>query len=691
MSILLQNAQPGQTVANPPIIQLIDPPVGGPAALQYPLGTVWINAATDVVFTLTSFTNGVPFWQNTQSGGSTFTSLTVTPGPTAITGQFRVNGNVNEADVIELSANAGASETIVIESLQGTGAGAVAIESVSGGIQVSAGLNIAIDATGDVDLVGANVNANTGMSTGNTTIGNVANGGAVAIDSSVSVGLLAANVNLNTGTSTGATTIGNAADGGVVTIDSASVLDVSTTNMTLSASAFDVYPTTTMLLGDVATITTIDVGNITPTVSRTTTINGAAVIAAHTDTLNLATGGVNTNASANKVVNIASGATLLGNTDVNIASGTVASGTNAVAISTGSGGGTKTVGIGNIDALTTITEYGVVNINTSTSPGATTIGNNSAGGAVGINSTGIISLLSNDSTAGAISLRATGAAGTIQIAPDANTIEVDIAKVVPTASRVTYINDGTVASNVTDGTYIGHGATSTNAGAAKFVDIGGGNNLLGTTTVEIATGTTVSGTKRIDMGNVDGLTAINQYGVVGINNSTSTGATTIGTTAHGGAIALASAAGITSTSTTQNLIQSTQAANTAVKIYASDPIGGVLIQGATTGNVSIANDQIAGTAGPSATVATTLNARVGSVTYAGYTQAAAATLTITLTNAFITATSVIFAQMTDVSSNVTAMQLSKINPGAGSAVITFTNNGSQAVNGNLQLNFWVLS
>ena len=522
MSILFGQGPVNQSFDEPTIVAQRAPGNGD----LYNIGQFWIDVPNNDVYTLTSYSGGVPNWESTAGGAGLFSSIVVDPGPTTIVGITNINA---------------------------TGAAA--------------------------------------------------------------------------------TTIGNVATGGVVTIESSGIVDFSTDNLVLDAAQAIIDVTTSLTFGNDATISTVDIVNVTPTVARTTTINGGAVITAVADTLTLASGGVNTNAGASKTVNIAPGDNLLGTQVVNIGTGIVDSGTHDINIGTGTGGGTKRVDVGNIDGLTAITEYGTVNINTATSPGATSIGNNSAGGAVAIQSTGIISLLSNDSVAGAISIRATGAAGTIQIAPDDTTTEVDIANVVPIATRLTYINNGTVATGVTDGVYIGNGATS-NAGASKFVDICGGDNTLGSVAVDIATGTTATGSKTVTVGNADALTAINLTGVIALD-------------------------------------------------------------GGTTGAVSVVNVQVATAApGPAATASATCHARVGSVTFSGYTQAASATMVLTLTNSFIAANSCILATATNVGANDAQMNVSRIfygAAGAGTVDITIVNNGAAALNGDMQLNFWVLS
>ena len=82
---------------------------------------------------------------------------------------------------------------------------------------------------------------------------------------------------------------------------------------------------------------------------------------------------------------------------------------------------------------------------------------------------------------------------------------------------------------------------------------------------------------------------------------------------------------------------------------------------------------------------------VGRITFVDYTQAAAAILTFTLTNSKISATSHILASVTNLGANDAQMFVARIIPGAGTADIIIKNDGAASLNGNMQLNFWVLS
>lgn len=356
MSFIFSNPNSPQAVVPSNAIVSLFPPITGPNAQRYPIGQIWVDSATNIVYILTSFTGGVANWVNTvPSAGGVFTNLTVTPGPTAITGEFRINGNIDEAAVIRLSENGGTAGTIVVQSLQGTGSDSIYLHSVGGGINIetdSAAGSIALDAgASTVTITG-------GAGTDDDIVLNaILPGGGVTINSDTG-GI--------TQSSTGPIVIN--ADG-AVSIESdfanATAIEIDATGGSPAGIS----------IGLSSTISSINVGNVAPTVARTTTINGGTIATANTDILFLGQGGAN-HAGATRNVSINNGNLTNGSLVTNINSGTAASGTSQINISTGTGGGgIKTVNIGNADGLTTIGMLGNVNINAGTNNGLTVIGN----------------------------------------------------------------------------------------------------------------------------------------------------------------------------------------------------------------------------------------------------------------------------------------------------------------------------
>src|SRR5574337_240314 len=167
---------------------------------QAELGTIWIDEVGQSFYILVAIQSGSFIWATTSGGATTLTSLTVNPGNvivtagnltmttgditansgtgsfgtlsagnttiagtvgitgnTTVTGDLDVTGAVtltgdvditdtasisltstnNAAGAITLLANGGTNETILVQSAQGTGDGAIFINSVAGGVDIT--------------------------------------------------------------------------------------------------------------------------------------------------------------------------------------------------------------------------------------------------------------------------------------------------------------------------------------------------------------------------------------------------------------------------------------------------------------------------------------------------------------------------------------------------------------------------
>ena len=133
----------------------------------------------------------------------------------------------------------------------------------------------------------------------------------------------------------------------------------------------------------------------------------------------------------------------------------------------------------------------------------------------------------------------------------------------------------------------------------------------------------------------------------------------------------------------------------AINITATNAAGGIdmdagaLISLNTT--AAAGNIQIVAGINSAAGAAITLDTYTGVVTLTGLTTAAAATELITVTNALVSATSGVQVTAANLGANDAQMTVTRVVPGAGSFVVTLTNNGAQALNGNVILSFIVLS
>lgn len=648
---------------------------------RYSVGQIWVNTASEEVFFLVAFNAGIPTWIGTSAGTGTFTSLTVDPGPTELHGILDVDGNIDTPGVITLNADGGPTETIVIRSSQGTGNDSIQIDSTVGGIEIftnATSQNILISAADGSVVINGNEDIDEAVQ--------IATDGGVL--STIGINNLSG-TNDATNPATAALHIASVL-GGVsilggkdfsVTGDLDSIITVTTGDLLLLTDTADLNLTATS--GDVNIEATAGSINFTTGTDITYTTSGgidltAATASAFTVTdvgedLTLQSllgkarlfGG---EAAADAVtIDSGGGFTIDGITasfitvtgaaqDLSVGSvgGSVnVIGTEASALavslqaSDAAGGVDITSGTGGFAATTT----GAFSIDGATASNVTVTG--AAGQDLTLQAVGpSINILSNEAVADAIVISPTGASAGIRIAPAGTVGSIEIGNVVPTVARTTTMNGGTVATAVIDTINVGTGGVSTDAGATKTINIGSGTNLLGTQTVNISTGTAASGTKTVNVGNVDGLTAVNVTGVTAINPG-GPGTTAIGHTGAAG--------------------------------------GAVTISGGADAEVSVNNVAVAAAAGPAATVTVVNNSRVGRITFAGYTQAAAATLVLTLTNSFISATSHILAVANNVGANDAQMHVTRILPGVGTADITILNSGAAALNGNMTLSFWILS
>ena len=302
---------------------------------------------------------------------------------------------------------------------------------------------------------------------------------------------------------------------------SAGGMQITSDNMVLDATQSIIRPTTSLTFGTAATVSTVDVVNITPTVARTTTVNGGAVNTAVIDLVSIAPGGVLTDAGAEKEVTIATGTTAVGTTTVSIATGNVSAAgttnlnmvtgnapvgtTQVVQFGTGTGGGTKQINIGGTDSLTTINEFGVVGINATTGTGATSIGNTTAGGAVAISSLTTVTALGanvniNNSGTGATTIGSAATGGAIaldSVAASNFTVTGAAPGVDLTLSSVTgnvIVSGGDAVANAVQLSAAAGGITITTAAASDVV-LTGGNLEVASATKGIILG---SGLKVVD-------------------------------------------------------------------------------------------------------------------------------------------------------------------------------------------------
>ena len=143
-----------------------------------------------------------------------------------------------------------------------------------------------------------------------------------------------------------------------------------------------------------------------------------------------------------------------------------------------------------------------------------------------------------------------------------------------------------------------------------------------------------------------------------------------------------------------NLVSS-QAAASAIVINATDAAGGIdLTTGGGSVDISSAGlaSVVAATdteASPSATAE--INANVGRATFTGFTTAAAGSQVFVITNSVVTTSSCVLVTVCNEGANDAQMTITRVTRAAGSLSVTTVNNGAAALNGNVAVNFWVLT
>ncbi len=501
-----------------------------------------------------------------------------------------------------------------------------------------------------------------------------------------------------------------------------------------------------VLIGNNTRVTVASLADVAPAASRTTTVGGGTIVTAVTDTIDIGPDGATTNAGAVKTVNVNTGGVTLGSVLTNIATGAVTSGTHTTAIATGNraagtmavnlltGTGTKTLNIGNADGLTTSNILGPHNVNVSqnnntainsgTSSGTVTIGNSLAGAITVDTAAGIsldaatvsnftvtgagadLNLLavggsilaeSTENAALAIRLHANGGTSeTIQIHSDQGT-GVSSVGLLSDVGGITFratglasadaINLEAVAGGIDADAALQINVTSSQdaADAIRLLASAGGIDIdaVGAAAQDITiTNTGGSITIEATEAIADAIVINASNAAGGIDILTGGGQIDIGSNAVaqtanfniGGAVKTTVIGSLTTTSVTT--IQS--------------GTGGLaLTSGATTpGLISVApsTDTQA-----SPTAASTINSRVGSVTFTGFTTAAAASQTWTITNSLVSATSAIFVSISNLGTNDAEMTVQRVFPAAGSFTVVSKNNGAAALNGDVIVNFWVIN
>lgn len=359
-------------------------------------------------------------------------------------------------------------------------------------------------------------------------------------------------------------------------------------------------------------------------------------------------------------------------------------------------------GPGSFSSLTVtpgpISLTGTTTINTT---GAATTSIGSVNGASGITlrvGTGNFSL---DGVAGSTyTIGASTVGGTITIGGTAQTGALTLGS--SSGAQSVIIAGGSGASVVTVANVQVGGSVSIGTGMIAGTISIGGTAQTGTLTLGSSSGiqaVVIAG------GSGAGTTAIANSqtgGSIFIGNGMTTGTLTIGGTgAQVGTIAIAPGIGAQIVNIGNNgtgiktINIGAGAIDNIVTIGSTTGTASTTIQAGTSGialnaggNVSI-DTALNNATSPAATVA--INKRVGQATFIGFTTASTAKEIFTITNTLVTATSAILLTVSNGGANDAQMTLTQLEQSPNTMTVITQNNGTQALNGDVTIAFWVLN
>ncbi len=369
--------QPLASIFPNPVVSNRAPTV---ADINYPLGMCWVFRGTGIYF-LYQVVAGVATWIQATGAAGVLTSLTVNPGPTAITGAFTLTAGIN---AVSIGADA-ADHNITMGSVTGvstlllrSGTGGATLATTNGVLALTSGtgaINIGADAASHTVTVG---------STTGTASTVIQSGTGDVVVTSTDLITLDATGALSVNSSAGAINIGNNAIAQAINIGTAGARVITIGNVTALTGIFHLVGTgnyvlngvgaSTYDIGAATTIGTIIIGGIAQTGALTlgssSGINTQIIAGgAGATTLQIA------NAQVAGSVSIGAGMTTgtisIGGTGLQTGTVSIAPGTGAQIVNIGTGGtGVKTINIGTgaVADVITIGSATAGNITTLASP-----------------------------------------------------------------------------------------------------------------------------------------------------------------------------------------------------------------------------------------------------------------------------------------------------------------------------------
>lgn len=253
---------------------------------------------------------------------------------------------------------------------------------------------------------------------------------------------------------------------------------------------------------------------------------------------------------------------------------------------------------------------------------------------------------------------------------------------------------------------------SVSGGAGSFTALTvnpGPTNLIGALTVS-ADGNQVHIADDLDdntvvIGSITGASPMTiQGGTSGITlEPADTGTITLGTDSMTGSINIGVNTGAGQTVNINNIANAHTHINMGTTSTISEITMGnrmtasvVTIAGGNTGGITLNSGGnillgVASATAASPTATVEIDQRVGAATFTGFTTAAAASQVFTITNSLAFTTSDIQVSVCNEGANDAQMTLQRTARSNGSFAVTLKNNGTQALNGNVSIFFWIWS
>jgi filamentous hemagglutinin len=592
-------------------------------------GTIWINSSDDTIWMLATITSNSANWQTSPASGvGIFTSVQVTPGDLDVD-----QGDVN----ITLGAlNVLAGNTTLAGDLTVSG-----VSTFLGDIDFSSAA--LIDLTSTLDAAPSILlEANGGTSEQVKLFSNQG--------TSASSIYLLSDVGGLTLRATGlasADAINLEAVAGGIDMDAALQINIASSRNTadaivLSASAGGIDILAAGAAGeDIDVVNTAGSVNISAGEAAADAIVISATNAAGGISVAAGTAGISVVAT-NGVVDIVSGTGAISVSDdaaataVNVATGAAA---KTLVLGSTNTTSTTTIQSGTGGVLVTSTDEvlvdcaGVLELNSSA--GVISIGNDAVAQNINVGTGAAARIIEIGNNTGATAIRINGGtagAGAINIGQTANDVPI-------------------IIGNVTGATSV---AVNSGTGGIALASTGAGDITANS-----------SDTLLLDAAGV--LEINSSAGVIGIGNDAVAQAINVGTGAAARTITMGNVTGATA-------------------VNVNSGTGGINLSSAGIFTLDAVADTQA-----SPTAASTIDANVGSVTFTGFTTAAAGTQDFTITNSLVTTSSQVLCTVCNEGANDAQINIRRITRAAGSFVVKVVNDGAAALNGNVTLTFMVLN